>query len=173
MKLEFRDEQNLTCDTCNKIFTLQIAYDKHLKNHKRINDDFFNIEKTENELFKYDKISNTSVRENQMIVKIEDQSEAFETLDLKEGIKNRRFDPIDESQKEQIHSEGNGFQCPTCNKRFKYQNPLIMHKRIHSGEKPFECKTCDAKFPSRSGLNRHEKIHSISKQTRIELIDHT
>ena len=57
MKLDPSDEQihtNLTCGTCNKVFTLQIVYNRHLKDHKRINDDFFNIEKSENELYKHD-----------------------------------------------------------------------------------------------------------------------
>ena len=44
----------------------------------------------------------------------------------------------------------NCFKCVDCEKTFKCNSQLVIHKRVHTRDKPYKCKECDNVFPVNS-----------------------
>ena len=42
----------------------------------------------------------------------------------------------------------NCFDCCVCERTFKFQSQLTVHKRTHTEEKPYNCDGCDKGFKS-------------------------
>ena len=70
-----------------------------------------------------------------------------------------------------IHSSLRPFVCliSNCNKRFKTNNCLNLHKRIHSSDKLFKCYECDKSFIQLSHLKGHKSIHSGEKPFKCDI----
>lgn len=49
--------------------------------------------------------------------------------------------------------------CDFCNKRFKFQSNLIVHRRAHTGEDQYKCTSCDFTCVQRSKLHLHMRLH--------------
>ena len=54
----------------------------------------------------------------------------------------------------------NYFKCDQCDKIYKRNEDLVIHKRKHSGELPYRCVTCGMRFISRNCLRSHVRVHS-------------
>ena len=54
----------------------------------------------------------------------------------------------------------NCFKCDDCEKTFKCNSQLVIHKRVHTREKPYKCKDCDKCFSSKQYLVIHKRIHT-------------
>lgn len=52
--------------------------------------------------------------------------------------------------------------CDLCDKRFKFQSALIVHRRQHTGEDTYKCSICDFSCTQISLLRRHKKLHQSS-----------
>lgn len=52
--------------------------------------------------------------------------------------------------------------CDLCDKRFKFQSALIVHRRQHTGEDTYKCSNCDFSCTQISLLRRHKKLHQSS-----------
>ena len=57
------------------------------------------------------------------------------------------------------------FDCDQCDKKYRANKDLTIHKRIHSGETPFVCQTCSKGFRSGSLLRAHMQTHGDKKHT--------
>jgi B-cell lymphoma/leukemia 11A len=53
--------------------------------------------------------------------------------------------------------------CDFCEKRFKFQSNLIVHRRTHTGEDKYKCTSCDFSCTQVSLLRRHMKLHQNSE----------
>lgn len=51
-------------------------------------------------------------------------------------------------------------QCPDCNKCYKHQSTLAMHKKIHTGEYKYKCQYCQKEFYLAEYYNRHMRVHT-------------
>jgi B-cell lymphoma/leukemia 11A len=49
--------------------------------------------------------------------------------------------------------------CDFCDKRFKFQSNLIVHRRTHTGEDQYKCTNCDFTCLQASKLRRHMRLH--------------
>ncbi|XP_071160690.1 B-cell lymphoma/leukemia 11A-like [Mytilus edulis] len=49
--------------------------------------------------------------------------------------------------------------CEFCEKSFRFQSNLIVHRRSHTSEKPFKCPLCPHACTQQSKLKRHMKTH--------------
>ncbi|KAL7035711.1 hypothetical protein ACKWTF_008519 [Chironomus riparius] len=49
--------------------------------------------------------------------------------------------------------------CEFCNKKFRFQSNLIVHRRIHTGEDIYKCTSCDFTCVQASQLRRHMRLH--------------
>lgn len=49
--------------------------------------------------------------------------------------------------------------CDFCNKKFRFQSNLIVHRRIHTGEDQYKCTSCDFTCIQASQLRRHMRLH--------------
>lgn len=49
--------------------------------------------------------------------------------------------------------------CDFCDKKFRFQSSLIVHRRQHTGEKIFKCTSCDFSCARVKKLKRHMKLH--------------
>lgn len=49
--------------------------------------------------------------------------------------------------------------CEFCNKKFRFQSNLIVHRRVHTGEDIYKCTSCDFTCVQASQLRRHMRLH--------------
>lgn len=49
--------------------------------------------------------------------------------------------------------------CDFCNKKFRFQSNLIVHRRMHTGEDQYKCTSCDFTCIQASQLRRHMRLH--------------
>lgn len=49
--------------------------------------------------------------------------------------------------------------CDFCDKKFRFQSSLIVHRRQHTGEKLFKCTNCEFSCLRAKKLKRHMKLH--------------
>lgn len=54
-------------------------------------------------------------------------------------------------------------QCPDCDKCYKHQSTLAMHRKVHTGEYKFKCQYCHKKFYLAEYYNRHMRVHTREK----------
>ena len=51
-------------------------------------------------------------------------------------------------------------KCNWCDKCFRQNEDLDLHKLTHTEQKPFECNQCGQRFSLKRNLNQHRKIHT-------------
>lgn len=62
-------------------------------------------------------------------------------------------------------------QCPDCDKCYKHQSTLAMHKKIHTGEYKYKCEYCDKEFYLAEYYNRHMRVHTKEKPYVCDVCD--
>lgn len=62
-------------------------------------------------------------------------------------------------------------QCPECNKCYKHQSTLAMHKKIHTGEYKYKCQYCQKEFYLAEYYNRHMRVHTKEKPYQCDVCD--
>lgn len=60
----------------------------------------------------------------------------------------------------QMNNEHHLWRCMHCDRSFKTQASLHLHKNIHKGLKPFTCKICGKAFSHRGSRKRHYALHN-------------
>ncbi|XP_011343668.2 zinc finger protein 62 [Ooceraea biroi] len=59
--------------------------------------------------------------------------------------------------------EGKQWECDICSKMFTTKYFLKKHKRLHSGEMPYKCKICDKSFTFQQSYHKHRLYHKDDK----------
>ena len=65
----------------------------------------------------------------------------------------------------QMNSEHDRWRCMHCDRSFKSQSSLHIHKNIHKGLKPFVCKICGKAFSHRGSRKRHYSLHNAERES--------
>lgn len=58
-------------------------------------------------------------------------------------------------------------QCPDCEKCYKHQSTLAMHRKVHTGEYKFKCQYCQKEFYLAEYYNRHMRVHTREKPYKV------
>ena len=61
----------------------------------------------------------------------------------------------------QMNNEHHLWRCIHCDRSFRTQAGLHMHKNIHKGLKPYKCRICGKAFSRPKSRNRHYSLHFI------------
>ncbi|XP_018539870.1 zinc finger protein 585A isoform X1 [Lates calcarifer] len=70
----------------------------------------------------------------------------------------------DKPSPQPLADEEGRFNCPDCEKSFKFQSLLKAHQRIHTGEQPFLCSQCGRRFSFKQSLERHKQTHKSGRK---------
>lgn len=62
-------------------------------------------------------------------------------------------------------------KCSECNKSYKHQSTLAMHKKTHSGEYKYRCEYCDKEFYLTEYYNRHMRVHTRERPYTCDVCD--
>lgn len=57
-------------------------------------------------------------------------------------------------------------QCEFCERTFKLNATLVVHRRIHTGEKPYPCTYCSQRFAQQGAL----KVHIRTKYVLLRIL---
>ena len=71
-----------------------------------------------------------------------------------------------------VHSSVKAFICNICQKQFTLHTTLKAHNKAkHTDFKPYHCKTCGSSFKSSSVLINHEKKHTGEKRHKCRFCE--
>lgn len=60
---------------------------------------------------------------------------------------------------ERLHGQ-KPYECAICQRSFRNQSNLAVHRRVHSGEKPYRCDQCGKAFSQKGSLIVHIRAHT-------------
>lgn len=62
-------------------------------------------------------------------------------------------------------------KCSECDKSYKHQSTLAMHKKTHSGDFKYRCEVCSKEFYLTEYYNRHMRVHTKEKPYACDICD--
>lgn len=75
-------------------------------------------------------------------------------IDMDSLVQNMRSPGESNGRRRKLH------QCSECDKCYKHQSTLAMHKKIHTGEFKYKCEYCQKEFYLAEYYNRHMRVHT-------------
>ena len=149
--LEEKDCDNFVCEFCDKVFSLNIAYKQHIKNHELMN----NVEEFKDNFYTFvgEKETETISTEDSTEVDTNDSKIVSIAISKKSNL----------TIKKKKNNGKKKLQSKICLEKVKHEGDLKVHESIHKEEKPYKCKICTRSFNDRSNFKRHEKLHASEK----------
>ncbi|XP_031617256.1 zinc finger protein 879-like [Contarinia nasturtii] len=86
-------------------------------------------------------------------------------VDMDALVQNMRSPSESNGRRRKLH------QCSECDKCYKHQSTLAMHKKIHTGEFKYKCQYCQKEFYLAEYYNRHMRVHTKEKPYQCEVCD--
>lgn len=159
--IEPKENYELKCDRCDKVYKMQIHFDTHLKI----------CQSEEEPSRRYScNICSKSFKENRhltvhMNIHLPDDQKSFFPCEQC-GKKYSSVFSLRQHVKV-VHVNQATFKCPHCNKAFSRKANLESHLMVHSSEKPFQCDVCHLRLKTKGNLRVHKKIHSTDPNDMV------
>lgn len=110
--------------------------------------------------------------ENEITIKEEPPLE-IDTDKEQEILEENEKEPSNRKKYRKLKDKQITFTCDICQKVFKRNFSLKIHKRIHFDEKPFKCELCPMDFNQKSNYTKHKLIHLNQKPHKCTKCDNT
>ncbi|XP_041849416.1 zinc finger protein 383-like [Melanotaenia boesemani] len=144
-KTAHRDEKQLSCKFCGKLFKMKSKLAIHIRNHTG--------ERPYSCQTCGRRFTQRSTLVNHMRIHFGEKSFFCQTCGKSFSQNCYLLSHM------RIHTGERPYSCTTCGKCFTQKKHLVNHMTIHSGVKPFFCPTCGKCFGRRDALMSHMKIH--------------
>lgn len=149
------DERPYECKTCGKKFVNSIVLKTHEKTHGQ--------NRKESLQYQCDYCDKRFHSASNVIRHV--RSKHFEASDQRQfpcKTCGKLFkDPSALAGHEKIHAQVRPYSCPDCSKSFLTATHLKVHQRRHTGEKPFSCDECGKSFITKQHLKSHQQHRHI------------
>ncbi|KAJ8719446.1 hypothetical protein PYW08_011621 [Mythimna loreyi] len=162
------EDKEYTCSKCNKQFTKEKKYLKHLEAHENLSLECDICKKLYSSQALLDKHRAKHV-ENMCFVG--DQSLSSDTQLMQKNIQILNIAEQEEIEVKTEETPLDILQCAHCRLTFTKQRSLSMHMRKHRNvktKKEFICDTCGKTFTMKHLLKRHVVMHSKVKPHKCE-----
>ena len=148
------------CHICDKEFTENSVYVKHMKSHNVKLEKNFGCNNCEKKFFHPSELK-LHVRQK--------HTKRFRCTKCDFGTYTKRT----LERHMLVHMEKSSFtiMCQICGMVFKHDDYLVRHMASHSDARPYTCSTCGKAFKMRKHLTIHKKIHTKEYSITCDICD--
>lgn len=153
------ENEQLSCDTCQRVFVRSAAYNLHLKKHHLTCSDKVAVSSERLKSEFQCKVCGKGFAKLVFLKRHESRhgEKKFLCSDCGKGFVGK----ADLQSHIKVHTGEKPHKCSSCNKSFAHAGSLVSHNlAVHSGCKLFNCSACGKSFSQLSHLKVHQRTHS-------------
>ncbi|XP_065904114.1 PR domain zinc finger protein 5-like [Dysidea avara] len=159
--------QIFKCGKCEKIFTVLINLQQHIRRHEQ------ELDPHEIALEDEEDADDSTFAPQDGVIKKRKRKHAKKKHHQCEHC-DKKFSTAGNLQVHlRIHTGEKPYQCEYCGKAFSASGNLRVHIRTHTGEKPHKCQYCSKAFTTPGNLQTHLRTHTGEDPYKCQYCERT